>query len=274
MTDWPALRVYIDWDNLASATHDFTADTRADMTGKVAEPFRITRGRSLDFTGDARGRLTFRIPVGKVDGSFARQLLTTSGLVGYWELGEASGTVAADSAGADKGAYVATPTLGATGPLTGDTSTAVTLNGTTQYVTVPDSTSLDLANGPLTIAAWVKRSSTGTEDAIVGKGAGGYYLYIGSDDKVYLAKQGTGNVAGTTVTIADTSWHLVVATYAGAATGKLYIDAVDRTTSTATQTLADTATALGRSRARRPPPRSPARSPTSRSGTWRSPRSR
>src|SRR5512137_220102 len=135
MATFPTLRVYIDWDGLASSTHDFTADARANMTGKVSEPFTIERGRSLDFSGDAKGRLTFRIPVGRPNGSYARTVLTTAGLVGYWPLGESWGTVAADSAGADGGAYVGTPTLAAAGPLVGDTSTAVTLDGTTQYVT-------------------------------------------------------------------------------------------------------------------------------------------
>ena len=245
MTDWPTLRVYVDWDRLDSASHDFTADARADMSGKVGEPLALTRGRSLDFTGDAKGQATFRIPVGKVNGSFARQMFATPGLVGYWPLGESAGPYALDSAGVKVGTYVPAGALGAAGPLVGDTATAVTLNGTTQYVTIPDSADLDLADGPLTLAAWVKRSSTGTEDAIIGKGAGAYYLYIGSDDKVYLAKQGTANVAGTTVTIADTAWHHVVATYAGSTTGKVYIDAVDRTTATASSAFTDTASALG-----------------------------
>jgi len=78
--------------------------------------------------------------------------------VGYWRLGEASGTTAVDEMAANAGAYVGAPTLGVTGLLTGDLNTAVTLNGTTQYV------SAGVAGMPAgatlrTIAAWINPST-------------------------------------------------------------------------------------------------------------------
>lgn len=64
---------------------------------------------------------------------------STSGLAGYWRLDEASGTVADDTSGnAKAGVYVASPTLGVAGALTGDADKAVTLNGTTQCITLGD----------------------------------------------------------------------------------------------------------------------------------------
>ncbi len=53
-------------------------------------------------------------------------ILATPGLVGYWRLGEASGTVARDEMGANNGTYVGSPTLGAPGLLAGDADTAMT----------------------------------------------------------------------------------------------------------------------------------------------------
>lgn len=75
----------------------------------------------------------------------------------YYRLDEASGTVAYDASGsALNGTYTATGvTYGTTGLLTGDTDTAVTLNGTTGYITVP-TTSLPSGNAPWSIEAVIK----------------------------------------------------------------------------------------------------------------------
>lgn len=54
------------------------------------------------------------------------------GPVGYWRVGEASGTAMAAVVG-PAGTYVNAPTLGVPGALAGDTDTAVTFNGTSQY---------------------------------------------------------------------------------------------------------------------------------------------
>lgn len=57
--------------------------------------------------------------------------------LGYWRLGESSGTVAADSSGnARDGTYVNAPTLAQTGLNAGDAATSVSFNGTTQYVEI------------------------------------------------------------------------------------------------------------------------------------------
>ena len=61
----------------------------------------------------------------------AAMLITSP--VGYWRLGEASGTVAVDQMGANDGAYSGSPTLGVAGLLTGDPDTAVTLGAGTMW---------------------------------------------------------------------------------------------------------------------------------------------
>lgn len=75
-----------------------------------------------------------------------RALLATSyrnavmnlGPVGYWPLGESSGTVAKDECGKNPGTYVAAPTLGVPGFLSGDPNTAAAFaSASTQYVSVP-----------------------------------------------------------------------------------------------------------------------------------------
>lgn len=76
---------------------------------------------------------------------------TTNGLVGWWKLDETSGTSASDSSGISN-----TGTLQAAASWTtsGMNNGALNFNGTTQYVTVPDAASLDIA-GSWTVATWV-----------------------------------------------------------------------------------------------------------------------
>ena len=65
------------------------------------------------------------------------------GPAGYWRLGEASGTIAADaSPSANFGAYVGGPTLGAAAPLVADSSNRAVAFNATSYVNVPDSPSV------------------------------------------------------------------------------------------------------------------------------------
>jgi Glycosyl hydrolase family 26/Concanavalin A-like lectin/glucanases superfamily len=77
---------------------------------------------------------------------------------GYWRVGESSGTVAdnAEGTAARDGTYVGTPTLGATGLLNGDANTAVTFNGTSQWITVADAAIWDCFEGtnPWSVAMW------------------------------------------------------------------------------------------------------------------------
>ncbi|MDE2101848.1 MAG: hypothetical protein KGL39_31670, partial [Patescibacteria group bacterium] len=59
--------------------------------------------------------------------------------VGYWRLGELSGTSAADQTGnGHTGTYHGGPTLATPGLISGDLNTGITLNGTNQYVEIPD----------------------------------------------------------------------------------------------------------------------------------------
>jgi hypothetical protein len=66
--------------------------------------------------------------------SYAEAVLDTPGLVAYWPLAEAKGTVVYDVAGTHHGSYMNHPVLGASGP--GQRS-AVSFNGTDDYALVP-----------------------------------------------------------------------------------------------------------------------------------------
>jgi hypothetical protein len=163
--------------------------------------------------------------------------------VSYWRLGEPSGTEAADVKAANNGTYKGTPTLGAAGLLLADPSTAATLNGTTQYVSVPDSASLDLGD-VFTYEAWIKRSGTGKTDCIIDKGANAAVFRFDGEDHLLLRRNSVGDIAKSTTKITDTNAHHLVATKNGA-TAKIYIDGVDVTGAVTNQTCTNTAIALG-----------------------------
>lgn len=169
----------------------------------------------------------------------------------YWRFGEASGTIAADYFEANNGTYTNTPTLGATGALNGDTNTAVTLNGTTQYVDVGALTGWGGGlSRPFTFEAWVKITDT-TESVLFGSGSGTNSGYF----RVEVSYDGLGDNSGfiwadlldkssnritiksnATTTISNGSYHhLVVTMNPASGTAAIYLDGV-AVTSTVTPT--------------------------------------
>jgi glucose/arabinose dehydrogenase/PKD repeat protein len=81
----------------------------------------------------------------------------STGLVGAWAFNEASGTGATDSSGAGNHGTLS----GATRTTAGRYGSALTFDGVNDWVTVPDSASLDLTNG-VTMEAWVRPTALGS----------------------------------------------------------------------------------------------------------------
>ncbi len=145
---------------------------------------------------------------------------------------------AADSYGVNHGTYTNGPLLSEPGALAGDTNRAVRLDGTNDYVTVPDALSLRFGNGPLTIETWIKRSTVDLNALlIVQKGASGaqFALY---NDNAQFGKNDVGTIVTSTASVTGTGWHHLVVTKNGAAT-LLYIDGVDRTGGVTERALTD-----------------------------------
>lgn len=162
--------------------------------------------------------------------------------ISYWRLNESTDTSAADTRGANPGTYVGSPALASSGALADSALKAVTFNGTSQYVEIADANTLDTADST-TLEMWVKRSTLGTLQVLLDKGAGSYRLQFTTANTLELTKAGTAIVAST-ITISDTTqFHHLVATKTGATT-KLYIDGVDRTGTVTNQTLVNSANSL------------------------------
>ena len=160
---------------------------------------------------------------------------------GYWRLGEASETVAADEAGSNAGSYQNGVTLGLTGALLADANTAASFDGVNDIVSVPHSSSLNATTG-VTIEAWVKRSKTGAWQNILGKpGNGGnaaqnYALWLNTTNQP-VAIFGNGSTSVNVYAPAiDTNWHHIVATY-DEATARVYVDGVLKVSTNSTVQL-------------------------------------
>lgn len=161
--------------------------------------------------------------------AYATTLLTMSP-AGYWRLGEASGTVAdnAEGTAARDGAYVDTPTLGATGLLTDDSNKAVTLNGSSERITVADAAIWDCFEGtnPWTIAFWLSHTPSEAAQYLFYKRSANWGSFIGliSYSGGFVVTRVTAAHTDT-VSVAQigTGGHFVVATYDGT-TMKAYVD--------------------------------------------------
>lgn len=140
----------------------------------------------------------------------------------YWRLGETSGTSAADASGNGRtGTYVGSPSLGQQGALVGDASTAVAFNGSSQYVSVPYSATLNPTRFSVEAWAYVTggdgtyRSVVTSRDYAAGAFHRGYVLYAGSEFWEFWLGTGPGwdSVYGPAVT--KNVWTHLVATYDG-----------------------------------------------------------
>ena len=186
------------------------------------EPAAAGKNATQTFTWEARNEAGYKGTV-----------LSKSSLVGYWRLGEASGTVADDIAGTSDGAYVGGPTLGQAGALSGDADTAPAFDGVDDRVEIPDSNALDL-NG-FSVEAWVYLTSYGTTSTyrtIMMKGASaaernfGLWLTAGTNGQVhYSFGSGAGFQSSNSATLLPlNSWQHIVFVHQPGTKNQLYIN--------------------------------------------------
>jgi hypothetical protein len=165
---------------------------------------------------------------------YSAAILAEPSLIAYWRLGEAAGGVAADTFGANPGAYIGGPVLGVPGALESDANTAVLLDGPGQYVTIPDAAALDQGDGPLSWECWIKKAvgdSTATME-LMQKGTNGPNLQLYAPGGAHYIEW--YNLLGSqavhsSVFIDDTDWHHVVGTKSAADVWLIYVDGLDRT---------------------------------------------
>jgi len=152
--------------------------------------------------------------------------------VGYWRLGEASGTVATDESSNNlDGTYTGGATLGQVGAITGDTNTAVGLDGVNDYVNIDGYQGIT-GTSARSVSAWIKSSTTGESLPIVSWGldqTGKKWTFrVDNGTGAIRVENEGGRIIGTTV-LTDGQWHNVVVTLADDGSpdiseAKLYVD--------------------------------------------------
>ena len=162
-----------------------------------------------------------------VTSNYAKAVLA-DGPVGYWRLGEGSGSGAADSAGAHVGTYLGSPTLGEPSLVPSETGDAsVGLQGTQARVGVPDAADLRFTDN-VSLEAWIRPTSlpaAGDFASLVSK-PNSYSLQFNGPRLEFTliqsggARQRLQAPAGTVV--AGATYH-VVGTYDGTS-AKLYLN--------------------------------------------------
>lgn len=155
-----------------------------------------------------------------------------TGLIGYWNFNEGVGTIAHDFSGnLNTGALTNIPTW-----TTGKLGKALSFSrASSQYVTIPNSSSLAIATGDMTISVWFYANSYLGYTTLFKKGNDpnrDYAFYINTPTDGYLAMGNEGgNVVSFTNPITLNVWHHLIITKSGtAATG--YIDGVQSFTKT------------------------------------------
>jgi RHS repeat-associated protein len=164
----------------------------------------------------------------------------------YWRLGESSGSSFGSSVGSYPGTWTGSPTLGVPGALGGDTDTAATLNGTSQYGTVANASGLNKTNN-FSLELWLKRTKNASSQAVAGKPltattkSENYAIWLDtSNDARFEVGAGTKSATVTcTAHPLDTGWHHIVGTFASGAL-KIYYDGTLCNSTTASFTTAST----------------------------------
>jgi Concanavalin A-like lectin/glucanases superfamily len=161
--------------------------------------------------------------------TFASPALGSSGLVGHWPLNEGVGTHIADISGLRNDGVLS----GGATWVPGVSGSALSFDGQTGQVRIPNSPSLSPASS-VTVSAWVRHAgSPGDYRYIVAKGATGciaasYGLYTGPNGglQFYVSqRRGTtyARSADDGLGVWDGRWHLVVGTFDGTAI-RLFVD--------------------------------------------------
>ena len=158
------------------------------------------------------------------------QDVVKDGAQDFWTLGEPSGSTVYDSAGFNDATAQSDVTRGASGPITGDPTTATTFGGSTAGFVATNSTVPMTA--ALSVEAWIKTTTT-SGGKIVGYGdsntgnSGSYDRHVYMDNSGHIiwgVYPGSVQTIQSPKTYNDGAWHYIVASLDPTAGMTLYVD--------------------------------------------------
>ncbi len=143
---------------------------------------------------------------------------TSAGLVAAFGFDEGSGSTVSDASGSGNNGSVAN-----TAWVAGKYGQALSFNGTSSRVTVPDSASLHLSSA-MTLEAWVNPATvTAAWRDVIYKGNDNYYLEGTSDPSAVPGAGGTFGTAYGSATLPANAWSFLAVTY-DRTTVRLYVN--------------------------------------------------
>jgi hypothetical protein len=226
---------------VTASNHQSVTPTTAALTSATFAP--QARTPILSTPAAASLTVTRHTPTVVTGGAYVAAVLADSP-VGYWRMGEASGSVL-DSIGSNHGTATGT-TRDVTGALTtAQDDGAITFNGTSDKVRMGDV--LD-QTGAVSYELWVKRANTtGALQYLMNKGAGQPNIVLKADHYITVGEENVDLVLSSTAILNDTNWHHIVFTWTGAAAvdaAKLYVDGVNVGVHQNTATIAGNSSSL------------------------------
>jgi YD repeat-containing protein len=152
-----------EWD--LDGNGSFETDTGTTKTtshvygaaGTVPVALRVTDNDGLTATK------TVSVAVQSAAGGYPSTILGTTGLVSYWRLGEATGTVVNDSKGTNNATLAGGASLGAAGGIAGDPDTAVSFDGVNDAARATVNLS---GTSAVTVEFWLKWDGFGDDDQL------------------------------------------------------------------------------------------------------------
>jgi YD repeat-containing protein len=156
-----------EWDLDGNGSYETDTGTTPSASRSYASAGSVNVGlRVTDNSGNtsnAARTLSVESSGGAGPADYKDAVLGTAGLVDYWRLDEASGSVFADSAGSSPASMLGAPALGVPGGVPGDSDTAARFNGSGDSA----SAALQLAGKTaITVEFWLKWNTYANDDSL------------------------------------------------------------------------------------------------------------
>jgi hypothetical protein len=210
-----------------SALLDYESITSHDITVRVTD----SGGLTYDEVVTLQVTNVNEVPVASADPSNYNATVQGLSPVGYWTLGETSGTAAVDSISANNGTYNGTTgATGAAGAINNSGGNAAEFNGSDDYIEIAHDPAYLLDNGAIQL--WFNADNLSAKQTLISKDSsdfdngGHFYIELlttgefkvrlqSATDEYEIFTSGAGITAG--------NWHHVVLTF-GAQGMQLYLD--------------------------------------------------